>query len=382
MKIIHFSDTHLGINIENTPRENDFYDNFKKVIDDIIFFRPDFVIHSGDLFHYSKPGNKALSVAMEWFLKLSSAWIKIILIAWNHSTPRLASTTHPFSIIEKIPNLYTFYEQKLDNIEFENINFVCLPHIYDEALFREELWNSTKLKKKDKLNILISHFWLQSKEYDEYTDEISGVNILIQDLEKIKSFDYVALGHYHKNFCIGKNICYSGSIEKTSFNQKDYKIWYNIVSFEPELKVEFAALETRKMIDLWKINCENIYCMDELLSLLEDAKTFEKLSKWENLKKLIDEAIIKIFFYNIKNKLALEFDDNKLSKIFKTAFYFEYKKDFYREDRNENGKYNIDISQDDFIKNIFDDFINDYEINDANIDKDKMKLELKEMFNK
>jgi DNA repair exonuclease SbcCD nuclease subunit len=65
MKIIHFSDTHLGISIENTSRENDFYDNFKKVIDDIIFFRPDFVIHSGDLFHYSKPGNKALSVAIE-----------------------------------------------------------------------------------------------------------------------------------------------------------------------------------------------------------------------------------------------------------------------------------------------------------------------------
>lgn len=372
MKIIHFSDTHLGISIENTSRENDFYDNFKKVIDDIIFFRPDFVIHSGDLFHYSKPGNKALSVAIEWFLKLNEAWIKTIIIAGNHSTPRLLSTTHPFSILEKIPNLYTFYEQKLDNIEFKNINFVCLPHIYNEELFREELWNSTNLKKENKLNILISHFWLQSKEYDEYTDEISGVNILMQDLEKIKTFDYVALGHYHKNFCIGKNICYSGSIEKTSFNQKDYKIWYNIVSFEPELKVEFKALETRKMLDLWKINCENIYSMDELLNLLEENKTKESIS----------DAIVKIFFYNIKNKLALEFDDNKLSKIFKNAFYFEYKKDFYREDRNENQNYEIDISNDDFIKNIFDDFINDYQINDENIDKIKLKAELKEMFNK
>lgn len=382
MKIVHFSDTHLGISIENTNRENDFYDNFKKVIDDIIFFRPDFVIHSWDLFHYSKPGNKALSIAIEWFLKLSDAGIKTIIIAGNHSTPRLISTTHPFSILEKIPNIYTFYEQKLDNIEFENINFVCLPHIYDEAYFREELWNSISLKKEWKLNILISHFWLQSKEYDEYTDEISWVNILMQDLEKIKTFDYVALGHYHKNFCIGKNICYSGSIEKTSFNQKDYKIGYNIVSFEPELKVEFKALETRKMIDLWKINCENIYSIDELISLLEDAKTFENIWNSKNLKEIIDEAIIKIFFYNIKNKLALEFDDNKLSKLFKNAFYFEYKKDFYREDRTWNQNYNIDISQDDFIKNIFDDFIADYQINDENIDKDKLKLELKEMFNK
>jgi hypothetical protein len=111
--------------------------------------------------------------------------------------------------------------------------------------------------------------------------------------------------------------------------------------------------------------------MDELLNLLEKSKIRE-----------IDSAIVKIFFYNIKNKLALEFDDNKLSKIFKNAFYFEYKKDFYREDRNENQNYEIDISNDDFIKNIFDDFINDYQINDENIDKIKLKAELKEMFNK
>lgn len=375
MKIVHFSDTHLWINIDNTTREDDFYNNFKIVIDDIISIKPDFVIHSWDLFHYSKPWNKAISIALEWFLKLSNAWIKTIIIAWNHSTPRLKSTTHAFSILEKINNLYTFYEQKLDSIEFENINFVCLPHIYDEKIFREELWNSVNLKKDWKINIFISHFWLQSKEYDEYTDEISWVNILMQDLEKIKTFDYVALGHYHKNFCIWKNICYSWSIEKTSFNQKDYKIWYNIVSFENELKIEFKWLETRKMIDLWRIDCENIYSMNDLIELLKNKETF-----WDEIENIIENSIVKIFLFNIKNKLALEFDDNKLSKIFKNAFYFEYRKDFYREAKSSNQSNNLDISQDNFIKNIFNDFINDYQINEENINKEKLKEELKEMF--
>lgn len=67
MKIVHFSDTHLWINIDNTTREDDFYNNFKIVIDDIISIKPDFVIHSWDLFHYSKPWNKAISIALEWF---------------------------------------------------------------------------------------------------------------------------------------------------------------------------------------------------------------------------------------------------------------------------------------------------------------------------
>jgi len=49
------------------------------------------------------------------------------------------------------------------------------------------------------------------------------VNITLEELKILKKFDYVALGHYHKQFCIG-NICYPGSIEHTSFNQKNYKI--------------------------------------------------------------------------------------------------------------------------------------------------------------
>lgn len=47
---------------------------------------------------------------------------------------------------------------------------------------------------------------MQSKEYDEYTDEISWVNILMQDLEKIKTFDYVALGHYHLKISVYEKI--------------------------------------------------------------------------------------------------------------------------------------------------------------------------------
>jgi DNA repair exonuclease SbcCD nuclease subunit len=38
-------------------------------------------VHSGDLFHTSKPSNKAISVVVENFLKLEKAGIKVIVIA-------------------------------------------------------------------------------------------------------------------------------------------------------------------------------------------------------------------------------------------------------------------------------------------------------------
>ncbi|MDD3342822.1 MAG: metallophosphoesterase [Sulfurospirillaceae bacterium] len=64
MKLIHFSDTHLGFNdldIINeqgiNQREADVYDAFMQVIEQIKAIKPDYIIHTGDLFHRTHPSN-------------------------------------------------------------------------------------------------------------------------------------------------------------------------------------------------------------------------------------------------------------------------------------------------------------------------------------
>ncbi len=70
MKIIHFSDTHLGFNdldILNSDginqREVDFYKAFDDIVQSIIKIKPDYIIHTGDLFHRSSPSNRAIAFA-------------------------------------------------------------------------------------------------------------------------------------------------------------------------------------------------------------------------------------------------------------------------------------------------------------------------------
>jgi len=73
MKIVHFSDTHLGYSDYGrfdsesgiNKRENDVYDVFKEIVDYIIKTKPDLVIHAGDLFDSIRPSNRAISVALE-----------------------------------------------------------------------------------------------------------------------------------------------------------------------------------------------------------------------------------------------------------------------------------------------------------------------------
>jgi DNA repair exonuclease SbcCD nuclease subunit len=374
MKIIHFSDTHLGIWIDNTLRSEDFYKNFWIVINKILKEKPDYVIHSWDLFNSSKPSNKAISVAVSWFLKLEKAWIKTILIAWNHDSPRLTTTTHPFSIFENFENLKIAYKEEIHLFEEEKINFVCLPHIYSQENFDKNFSKALDKINKDKINIFVSHFWLQVKEYEEYTNEISWVNILLENLEKLKKFDYVALWHYHKNFCIWKQICYSWSIEHTSFNAKNHNIWYNILEFNKQKKLEkkYIKLESRKMLDLWFIDCTNIKNTIELKE-----KIISKFSWEKEFEEEISQAIVKIFFENINNNLLLEFQDKIIIDLFKNAFYFEYKKSKLQ-DKNFNFDLNIDTKKDNFVKDsfwVFLDKINFPEyINKTELEKELIEL--------
>ncbi len=365
MKIVHFSDSHLWYNNDSWNRDDDFYNNFLQIINETILIKPDLVIHSWDLFHNAKPWNKAISKALEWIMKLSKNNIPTLIIAWNHEVPRLTTTTNIFEIFANIPNIYPIYWEKIENIEINNLNIVALPHFHDEENFKLELSKTWEYLKNDKKNIFVSHFWIQAQEYEEYTDEISWINILKTDLENLKKYDYVALWHYHKNFNIG-NMHYTWSGEHTSFNQKNYDIWYNIVDLSwSKTNVEKIKLQTRPMIDFWNIDCINFENTDILASYLT-----EIINKNE-----IIDAIVKICFINIKSSLLLEFNDNKITKIFEWSFSLEYKKIKFLSENNEISV-NI-INKNDIIKDNFKDYLDKYEISE-----DKKTLIFEEIYNK
>lgn len=363
MKIIHFSDTHLWLNLENTSREEDFYNNFEKVIKKIIELKPNIVIHSWDLFHTAKPSNKAISIVVKNFLKLEKEWIKTIVIAWNHDTPRLSITTHSFEIFNEFKNFFVYYKPQINSIEINDVNFVTLPHIHDETLFKEEFSKINNLLKNDKKNIFISHFWISAKEYDEYTDEISWINISINELENLKKFDYVALWHYHKNFCIW-NICYPWSIEHTSFNQKDYNVWFNEVILWEKTQINKNYISTRNMIDLWDLDCKFINSNIELINLLEKNISKEK----------VKDSIVKINFININDNLLLDFNDKDIFNFFIDTFYFEFKK--IKFDKINNNGFLINNSKN-LIYDNFQNFMDNKNIENLEI-KEKLISEIKQ----
>ncbi|MEA1984006.1 MAG: DNA repair exonuclease, partial [Campylobacterota bacterium] len=164
MKIIHFSDTHLGyndldiLNDENiNQREADFYDAFSQVVEQIKLTKPDYIIHTGDLFHRSSPSNRAISFALEQFKIINALNIPFIIIAGNHSTPRTNLSTPIMKIFDNFENVYTSYSQEYKTIAFDEILFHTLPHMNDETKAVEQIELCENAIDGSKKNLMMMH---------------------------------------------------------------------------------------------------------------------------------------------------------------------------------------------------------------------------------
>jgi DNA repair exonuclease SbcCD nuclease subunit len=73
MRFLHISDTHLGYQQYNLKeRERDFFNVFQEAIDKAIEKNVDFIIHTGDFFHSSRPSNESILDGLYLIKKLKT----------------------------------------------------------------------------------------------------------------------------------------------------------------------------------------------------------------------------------------------------------------------------------------------------------------------
>ena len=83
--VLHTADTHLGYSqYHSETRAADFAAAFQTVIDEAVDRDVDAVVHSGDLFHQSRPGVGTLSTTLNQLQRLDEAEIPFLGIVGNH----------------------------------------------------------------------------------------------------------------------------------------------------------------------------------------------------------------------------------------------------------------------------------------------------------
>jgi DNA repair exonuclease SbcCD nuclease subunit len=251
LRIFHFSDTHLGFNdleILNdqsiNQREADFYDAFTQVIDAIIEIQPDYVIHTGDLFHRPHPSNRAISFCLTQLKRLSVAQIPTIIIAGNHSTPRTRSASPILAALRTLDHIHPVFEEKYEKIIFDNISFHCIPHINDEAGNLSAIEECEASIDEGKYNIMMLHCSVGA----QFMMEEYGERVYPKNKEAIfEKMDYVALGHWHGFGSVSKhpNVYYAGSTERTSSADARNDKGYALITLGDPLDVAFHPIRLR-----------------------------------------------------------------------------------------------------------------------------------------
>lgn len=205
-----------------------------------------------------------------------------------------------------------------------------------------------------KKNIMMMHCsvgaWYLMQEFGEW--------VYPTDKEYIfEKMDYVALGHWHGFGKVGKheNVYYSGSTERTSFNDKRNSKGFALITLEDSLSIEYKEIQIRPILE-FQIDCENIEASIEALDLAN-----------------IKDTICEVKLTNLTTMQSIDINTADIKKVFDLALYANVKREF---------KTSSDVKTIDDIESISleDYFIEHIKVDSKSEEFDRLKIKVKELF--
>lgn len=272
IKITFFSDTHLGFDypvrprIERRRRGEDFFRNFRRVLDEAAESRADLVVHGGDLFFRSRLPAAVVDKTYRMLFEFAGNGIPAVFVPGNHERSRL-----PDSLYLAHPNIHVFAGPMTFSFRLKGTT-VCLSGFPFErrdvrGRFRNILGETGWFQHGGGIKLLCLHQAVEGARVgpSNYTFRYGEDVVRYADLPA--DCHAVLAGHIHRRQILGGwdeqkrgtvPVVYPGSIERTSFAEKDEdKGYYQLVFEENGVdgwrleKIEFRSLPARPMVDLF-----------------------------------------------------------------------------------------------------------------------------------
>ena len=223
MKIAHIADPHLGIRQyhRQTPaginqREADVAQAFRLAIEGAIEARPEVVVVAGDLFHSVRPTNGAIVFAFRQFQRLRDALpdTRVVLIAGNHDTPRSTEMGSILRLFEEVGVDVAADESRRLVYPELDLSVLAVPH---HALVGPEPLE-LRPEGSQRFQVLVLHAEVDGVfPFDRSGVEYGGALLGMREVTA-PDWSYVALGHYHVQYCVAPRVWYAGSLDYVSPN--------------------------------------------------------------------------------------------------------------------------------------------------------------------
>ncbi len=277
MRIFHISDLHIGKQLHYYNMKDSQIEALTRIANSADEYRPDVIIIAGDIYDKSAPSGEAYELFDEFLNHLADITpsIPVLIIAGNHDSPSRLGYAGNFLKRNSIHiSVFPPRDEKehLECVtlqdEYGEVNFYLLPFTkpgYVKGLFDEgEIVNYDSAVRKiierenidySKRNVLVAHqFFVSGTTKPDKCDSeltylsLGGIDSV--DIECVKDFDYVALGHIHKSQKVVKdNIRYSGTPLKYSVSEEIHTKSITMVELREkgaEVRYDFIPIEVSR----------------------------------------------------------------------------------------------------------------------------------------
>ena len=318
MKFVHIADSHLDTQFKMLSDKNGIGDRrrydqrmaFRKIINYIKDNDIKYFFIAGDLYEHESIRRSTIDYINDLFKEIKDT---LIFIAPGNHDPFLKNSY--YNNYEWSENVHIF-GPKFEKVETDEAdiygygfdNFSCSNLEYDKL----------KIENPEKLNILIIHGTLDG----DTTEEMKYNSLSKKMLEK-KGFDYVALGHIHKNnFSKDGKIIYPGSTIAMGFDELGEHGMITGEIQKNKNKLKYIKIDNTEFVK-YELDCSKIFSIEELIEKINTLYLDEN-NLYEIIligKRNFEINVLNLYKYNlnekiikIKNKTKINYNIEEISQ--------------------------------------------------------------------
>jgi DNA repair exonuclease SbcCD nuclease subunit len=341
--LVFFADTHLGFDypirpkIKRRRRGQDFFDNYRRVLEFAIDSKADLVIHGGDFFFRTLVPKKIVDLAYEPLLQFAEHGIPIFIVPGNHERSQL-----PISLFLTHPNIHVFDKPGTFTLDLAGTRIAISGFPFErngirdrfKSILDESGWTNSPAD----IRLLSMHQAVEGAQVGpsnytfRYGRDVIGINDLPADFHAVLS------GHIHRKQILrkpntGLPVIYPGSTERTSFAEKsEEKGFFEIIlrrfpdkNWEIQ-NLNFIKLPARPMHDLFLDFSVNAASLRSYI--------LARIAKFD------EDSIVRLRCNgNLDNQVRGMLTSPFLREIIPESMNFQFSSDFYRFRNGPKGQY-------------------------------------------
>lgn len=328
MKLIHLSDLHLGIRVNEFSMTEDQKYILDRIAEITEGEKPDAVVIAGDIYDKTVPPAEAVQLFDDFLYRLSLSVPRVFVISGNHDSPeRIAFGSR---LIDKSGiYLSPVYDGKVTPVslkdEYGTVNFFMLPFVRPSSVRRffpdenTETYTEavrTAVSHMDipagDRNILITHqFVTGSVRSDSEDISVGGTDNV--DATVFEAFDYTALGHIHGPQNVGKeNVRYCGTPLKYSFSEAGQEKSVTVAELKEKGNISIRTVPLLPLHDMREIRGTYMELMQK--KTYENTRTDDYLRVILTDEEDVPDAVMKLRTV-YPNIMRLDYDNTRTRTV-------------------------------------------------------------------